>query len=182
MQRDDLGVGSEIVEEAIFEDDADVPSLVRLEGLTDFMPGERVAVDDDVVWPPEVTLLPPDEPSRDLVPAQEPAGPVRVLLEVLPADDLGLGALPEMSQELIDIGVVGSEDGEVEPVTDRDTGFLELQLNTRRGPPQPGHELVRSAAEARDHEWRRRIGQFGVSGDGGNPSIGATVAELPTVE
>ncbi len=181
MQRDDLGVRSEIVEEAIFEDDADVPSLVRLEGLTDFLPCERVAVDDDVVWPAEVTLLSPDEPSRDLVPAQAPAGPVRVLLEVLPAD-LGFGALPEMSEELIDVGVVGSEAGEVEPVTDRDTGFLELQLNTRRGPPQPGHELVRSAVEARDHERRRRIGQFGVSGDGGNPSIGATVAELPTVE
>ena len=114
-------------------------------------------VDDHVEGPAELACLPPDEPSGDPVVTDAPPGPLWRPLQVLAADLL-LGPPADVGEEISDIGVMGTEHGEVVSLAGRQPGFFEFEFDSGGCPPQPGDEPVGRTGEVVDDE---RWGQVG---------------------
>jgi hypothetical protein len=101
---------------------------------------------------------------------------MRVRFEVL-ARYFGLRLSLDASYEFIDVGVVGTQHGEVVSLTDRNPGFLEFHFDSGRCSPDSERQDVTPAIAAHDLERWRRVREFRMSRYGGDPPVRAAVTE-----
>jgi len=161
----------------IFEHEAEAPTFVWFECVADLVPCQKAAIDNDVVRTTALTLAAPDEPACDVVVSLQPAGSVRVRLQLLVGNAIR-GASSHGLHERLHVGVVRAEHREVIAVVRiGDPGLLELDDDPRRGTPDTELEAALAPVWAWQVRWWRRFGQLGVPGDAGDAAIGAPVTQ-----
>jgi hypothetical protein len=137
------------VDTSILDHHSEAPALVWLKGFSKFLPGQRATIDDHVIGPGSSTVLAVGQPPGYLVVTDDPPRAVRVRFEIL-ARYFGLRLSLDASYEFIDVGVVGTQHGEVISLTDRNPGFLEFHLDSGRCSPDSERQDVTPAIAAPD--------------------------------
>lgn len=97
-------------------------------------------------------------------------------LQIAPAD-LGLSRRPHSRHQIIDAGIVITENGEPVSLADRHPHLLQLHLDPCRGSPDPEPEAMLPFIRPAEQDGRRRIGKPGKAGVLGDPLIAAAVTD-----